>query len=192
MLETPKLYKNTLSWPKTCTYCSAFKSFLCAKHFFNGKWMMLETPKLDENTLSWLKTFTYCSAFKSFLYSFFFFQMKAIFIQGAFKNIQGLLGKFKDFSRIVRTMRFMEEVNKRRRNFLPNIRHFQRIGINVTKSKKPLVHFKSDIFDAVALVDAKTQIWIYATAWLKEGRLKCLCVTNVTGLLCACFVVIFT
>ena len=78
---------------------------------------MLETPKLDENTLSWLKTFTYCSAFKSFLYAF-FFQMKAIFIQGAFKNIQGLLGKFKDFSRIVRTMRFMEEVNKRRRNFL--------------------------------------------------------------------------
>ena len=115
----------------------------------------------------------------------FFFQMKAIFIQGAFKNIQGLLGKFKDFSRIVRTMRFIEEVNKRRRNFLPNIRHFQRIGINVTKSKKPLVHFKSDIFDAVALVDAKTQIWIYATAWQKEGRLKCLCVTNVTGLLWA-------
>ena len=140
--------------------------------------------------IRWKHTFTtenlyILQCFQIFPLFIFFFQRKAIFIQGAFKNIQGLLGKFKDFSRIVRTMRFIEEVNKRRRNFLPNIRHFQRIGINVTKSKKPLVHFKSDIFDAVALVDAKTQIWIYAKAWQKEGRLKCLCVTNVTGLLWA-------
>ena len=99
MLETPKLYKNTLSWPKNFTYCSAFKSFLCAKHFFNGKWMILETPKLDENTLSWLKPFTYCSAFKSFLYAF-FFSNEGYFHSRSFQNYSRSSGKiqglFKD------------------------------------------------------------------------------------------------
>ena len=68
----------------------------------------------------------------------------------------------------------MEDVNKRRRNFLSRflnssvvtkkstagkfayIRHFQRIGINATKFEKTLIHFKSDVFATVAVVDAKT------------------------------------
>ena len=72
----------------------------------------------------------------------------------------------------------MEDLNKRRRNFLslfklergpykkykklpPGklacIRHFQRIGINATKfEKKTLIHFESDVFNAVAVVDAKS------------------------------------
>ena len=40
-----------------------------------------------------------------------------------------------------------------------NIRHFQRIqriGINATKFEKTQIHFKSDVFAAVAVVDAKT------------------------------------
>ena len=36
------------------------------------------------------------------------------------------------------------------------IRHFQRIGINATKFEKTLIHFKSDVFAAVAVVDGKT------------------------------------
>ena len=67
----------------------------------------------------------------------------------------------------------MEDLNKRRRNFLSlfklecgpykklppgklaYIRHFQRIGINATKfEKKTLIHFESDVFNAVAVVDA--------------------------------------
>ena len=36
------------------------------------------------------------------------------------------------------------------------IRHFQEIGINVTKFEKTLIHFKSDVFAALAVVDAKT------------------------------------
>ena len=40
------------------------------------------------------------------------------------------------------------------------IRHFQRIGINTTKFEKTLIHFKSDIFAAVAVVDAKTPYWV--------------------------------
>ena len=69
----------------------------------------------------------------------------------------------------------MEDVNKRRRNFLSlsklecsvwsprnqpgkfaYIRHFQRIGINATKFEKELIHFKSDVFADVAVADAKT------------------------------------
>ena len=38
------------------------------------------------------------------------------------------------------------------------IRHFQRIGLNATKFEKTLIHFKSDVFVAVAVVDAKTPI----------------------------------
>ena len=67
----------------------------------------------------------------------------------------------------------MEEVNKRRRNFLSlfkfecgpqditskeislYIRHFPRTGINATKFEKTLIHFKSDVFTAVAVGDAK-------------------------------------
>ena len=33
-------------------------------------------------------------------------------------------------------------------------RHFQRIGINAKKFEKTLIHFKSDVFAAVAVVDA--------------------------------------
>ena len=35
-------------------------------------------------------------------------------------------------------------------------RHFQRTGINATKFEKTPVHFKSDVFAAVAVVDAKS------------------------------------
>ena len=35
-------------------------------------------------------------------------------------------------------------------------RHFQRIGINATKFEKTLIRFKSDVFAAVAVDDAKT------------------------------------
>ena len=65
----------------------------------------------------------------------------------------------------------MEGVNRRRRNFLylsklecgpkksiagkfAYIRHFQRNGINAKKFEKTLIHFKSDVFAAVAVVDA--------------------------------------
>ena len=33
--------------------------------------------------------------------------------------------------------------------------HFRRIGINATKFEKTRIHFKSDVFAAVALVDTK-------------------------------------
>ena len=69
----------------------------------------------------------------------------------------------------------MEDVNKRRRNFLSlskrecgpkkstpgkfaYIRHFQRIGITATKPfEKTLIHFESDVFAAVAVVHVKAQ-----------------------------------
>ena len=66
----------------------------------------------------------------------------------------------------------MAEINKRRRNFflflnlsavpkisppgkLAYIRHFLRIRVNATKFEKTLIHFKSDVFTAVDVVDAK-------------------------------------
>ena len=36
------------------------------------------------------------------------------------------------------------------------VRHFQRIGINAKKFEKTPIHFKSDVFAAVAVVDTKT------------------------------------
>ena len=57
----------------------------------------------------------------------------------------------------------MEDVNKRRRNFLSvflnlsavSKKSTRRIGIiNATKFEKTLFHFKSDVFAAVAVVDA--------------------------------------
>ena len=33
--------------------------------------------------------------------------------------------------------------------------HFQQIGINAAKIEKTWIHFKSDVFAAVAIVDAK-------------------------------------
>ena len=68
----------------------------------------------------------------------------------------------------------MKDVNKRRQTFflflnlssVPKkstpgkfayIRHFHRTGINATKfEKKTPIHFKSDVFAAVAVVDAKS------------------------------------
>ena len=38
---------------------------------------------------------------------------------------------------------------------LAYIRHFQRIGINETKFEKMVIHFKSDVFTAVAVMNAK-------------------------------------
>ena len=38
---------------------------------------------------------------------------------------------------------------------LPTFGHFQRIRINTTKFEKMCIHFKSDIFGAVTIVDAK-------------------------------------
>ena len=70
----------------------------------------------------------------------------------------------------------MEDVNKRPWNFLlflnlssvpkkstpgkfAYIRYFQRTKINATKFEKTPIHFKSDIFAAVAVVDAKSPLW---------------------------------
>ena len=68
----------------------------------------------------------------------------------------------------------MEDLNKRRRNFLSlfklecgpykklppgklaYIRHFPPIGVNATKFEKTLIHFKSDVFNAAAVVYAKS------------------------------------
>ena len=66
----------------------------------------------------------------------------------------------------------MKDVNKRRRNFLSlNLnavpkkatlekfaffRHFHRIRIKAKKFEKTPIHFKSDVFAAVAVVDVKT------------------------------------
>ena len=36
------------------------------------------------------------------------------------------------------------------------IRYFQQIEINTTKLEKTPIHFKSDVFDAVTFVDAKS------------------------------------
>ena len=36
-----------------------------------------------------------------------------------------------------------------------HIRHFQPIGINATKFEKTRIHFKNDVFAAVAVADAK-------------------------------------
>ena len=80
----------------------------------------------------------------------------------------------------------IKDDNKRRLNFVSlsklecglkkstpgkfaDIRHFQRIGINATKFEKTLIHFKSDVFAAVAVVDAKTpRSW--ESAGLLSGR----------------------
>ena len=75
----------------------------------------------------------------------------------------------------------MEDVNKRPGNFLlflnlssvpkkstpgkfAYIRYFQRTKINATKFEKTPIHFKSDIFAAVAVVDAKSPLW-YPPPW---------------------------
>ena len=67
----------------------------------------------------------------------------------------------------------MEDVNKRQKNFFffqnlnvvpkkstpgkfADIWHFQRIGISATKFEKNANLFQSDVFQAVAVVDAKT------------------------------------
>ena len=39
-------------------------------------------------------------------------------------------------------------------------RHFQRIGIKAKKFEKTPIHFKSDVFAAVAVADAKTPYYI--------------------------------
>ena len=66
----------------------------------------------------------------------------------------------------------MEDVNKRRRISFHSLNvsavqqkatpgkfadtcHFQQIGINATKIEKTGIHFKNDVFAAVADVDAK-------------------------------------
>ena len=91
----------------------------------------------------------------------------------------------------------MGDVNKRREIFFlflnlravskkstprkfAHIRHFRRIGINATKSEKTLNHFKSDVFAAVANVDAKRpQLSLVATvkavAYLSQTFLIDLC-----------------
>ena len=38
---------------------------------------------------------------------------------------------------------------------LAYIKHFQRIGTNETKFENMVIHFKSDVFTAVAVVNAK-------------------------------------
>ena len=41
--------------------------------------------------------------------------------------------------------------------------HFQQIGINATKIEKTGIHFKTDVFAAVAVVDAKAPYFIRMT-----------------------------
>jgi len=69
----------------------------------------------------------------------------------------------------------MEDVNKRRqisfslsnsallKKLTPGkfayIDHFWQIGINATKIEKTGIHFKCDVFAAVAVVDAKAEAW---------------------------------
>ena len=66
----------------------------------------------------------------------------------------------------------MEDINERRRILFPSRRlsallkkstpgkfayicHFQQIGTNTTKIEKTGIHLKTDVFAAVAVVDAK-------------------------------------
>ena len=66
----------------------------------------------------------------------------------------------------------MEDVNERQQILFPSLKlsallknttpgkfayicHFQQIGINATKIEKTGIHFKTDVFAAVAVVDAK-------------------------------------
>ena len=66
----------------------------------------------------------------------------------------------------------MEDVNERRRILFPSLKlsvllkkstpgkfayicHFQQIGINATKIEKTGIHFKTNVFAAVAVVNAK-------------------------------------
>ena len=64
----------------------------------------------------------------------------------------------------------MEDVNKRRQISFSlsklecgppeiNSREIQQIGINATKIEKMGIHFKTDVFAAVAIVDAKAPYW---------------------------------
>ena len=39
--------------------------------------------------------------------------------------------------------------------------HFQQIGINATKIEKTGIHFKTDVFAAVAVVDAKAPCFLH-------------------------------
>ena len=43
-------------------------------------------------------------------------------------------------------------------------RHFQRIGINAKKFEKAPIHFKSEVFAAVAVVDVKTPYYLATVA----------------------------
>ena len=45
-----------------------------------------------------------------------------------------------------------------------DIRYFKRIGINATKVWKTQIHFKSDVFAVVAVVDAKVPNTFDSTA----------------------------
>ena len=49
--------------------------------------------------------------------------------------------------------------------------HFQQIGINATKIEKTGIHFKTDVFAAVAVVDAKTS---YFPLERPKKRVSCL------------------
>ena len=57
------------------------------------------------------------------------------------------------------------------------IRHFQEIGINVTKFEKTLIHFKSDVFAALTVVDAKLPI-IVCCSWMPIADLYHVCFFN--------------
>ena len=46
-----------------------------------------------------------------------------------------------------------QEINSREIRL--HLGHFQQIGINATKIEKTGIHFKTDVFAAVAVVDAK-------------------------------------
>ena len=53
---------------------------------------------------------------------------------------------------------------------LAYIRLFQRTGINATKFEKTLIHFKSDVFVAVAVVEAKTPFYLEGGKQRKPER----------------------
>ena len=50
--------------------------------------------------------------------------------------------------------------------------HFRQIGINAKKIEKTGIHFETDVFDAVAVVDAKAKAKDPTTRRQRERRLK--------------------
>ena len=50
--------------------------------------------------------------------------------------------------------------------------HFQQIGINATKIEKTGIHFKSDVFAAVSVLDAKASFVSLGAEFLEAAELS--------------------